>query len=90
MPVMWWAGHITYAFLHIKTVTIETKKTNPLTSPTNLLAPELMCAALCLRLITSEARISSNYLINYVDQSPSWEADTSLAIHEVSHILWNP
>ena len=29
-------------------------------------------------------------LINSTEQSPCWEANTSSATHEITHILWNP
>ena len=31
-----------------------------------------------------------NYLTNAMKQSPSWETDSSWAIQEIAHILWNP
>jgi Predicted thioesterase len=61
VALKWWS-----ALLHIKTVTIETKKINPLTSLTNLLTPERTCAANCLRFITkSNCRIVDITFLNH-------------------------
>jgi len=70
--------HTNSALLHIETVTIETKKVNPLTSSTNLLSSEPKCAAICLRLCSTASFIHFSFvrkeneaLILYTRVTPS-------------------
>jgi len=42
------------------------------------------------QLCDSPAHAHLSFLTNYMEQSPSWEANIHLASQEITRLLWNP
>jgi hypothetical protein len=40
--------------------------------------------------LAAGGRRNGEYLTNYMDQNPSWEADSHSASQEIPRLLWNP